>query len=59
MNWGSVENFFAMGGQAWPMWGSYGVMLCALVAELWLLRRRRLRARQLISTGMDESGYRS
>ena len=44
MNWGGVENFFAMGGYAWFVWGSYGVTLAAIVIELWTLRRRKLRA---------------
>lgn len=44
MNWGSVENFLAMGGYAWYVWGSYGVTLAAIVLELWSLRLRKLRA---------------
>ena len=44
MNWGSVENFLAMGGYAAYVWGSYGVTLAALVLELCSLRRRKLRA---------------
>ena len=44
MNWGSVENFFAMGGHAVFVWGAYGVTLIALALELWGLRRRQRRA---------------
>jgi heme exporter protein D len=46
MNWGSFENFLNMGGYAWFVWGSYGVTVVALVAEVWLLRARRRRAVQ-------------
>jgi len=41
MNWGSPEAFFAMGGYALYVWGSYAVAAACIVAELWLLRRRR------------------
>jgi heme exporter protein D len=41
MNWGSPEAFFAMGGYATYVWGSYAVAAACVVAELWLLRRRR------------------
>lgn len=44
MNWGGVDNFLAMGGYAWFVWGSYGVTLSAIVLELWSLRRRKQRA---------------
>ena len=41
MNWSSAAEFFAMGGYAVYVWGSYGVAACLLAAELWLLARRR------------------
>lgn len=44
MNWGSVENFLNMGGYAWYVWGSYGVTVAVLVAEMLSLRARRRRA---------------
>jgi heme exporter protein D len=43
MNWGSLENFLAMGGYAWFVWGSYGVTAAALALEVWLVTRRRRR----------------
>jgi heme exporter protein D len=55
MTWGSLENFLAMGGYAFYVWGSYLVTLGLILGEmvLLLLRRRnaleRLRART--STG--------
>jgi heme exporter protein D len=45
MNWGSVENFWAMGGYAPYVWGSYGVTVLIVVLEIWTLRARRRRAR--------------
>jgi heme exporter protein D len=41
MNWGSIENFLAMGGYAFFVWGSYGVTLAIIAAEIWALRNRR------------------
>ena len=44
MIWGSLDNFFAMGGYGLYVWGSYGVTLVLLAAELILLARRRRNA---------------
>jgi heme exporter protein D len=41
MNWGSWSDFFAMGGYALNVWGSYGVTAGLIVVELILLARRR------------------
>jgi heme exporter protein D len=41
MIWNSAAEFFAMGGYAVYVWGSYGVAAMLLAAELWLLVRRR------------------
>ena len=42
MNWGSASNFFAMGGYAFYVWGSYGVTFLFLVLEItFLLMRKR------------------
>ena len=47
MNWGSAGNFFAMGGYAFYVWGSYGVTALFLVLEivLLLLRKRTITQR--------------
>ena len=44
MNWGSWQNFFAMGGYGLYVWGSYAVTLVVLVAEIveLVMRRRSL-----------------
>ena len=44
MIWGSLDNFFAMGGYGLYVWGSYGVTLVLFAAELILLARRRRNA---------------
>jgi heme exporter protein D len=41
MNWGSWNNFLAMGGYAFYVWGSYGVTLALIVAEIALVRARK------------------
>jgi heme exporter protein D len=46
MNWGSLDNFLAMGGYALYVWGSYGVTALCIGAELWALARRAQRARR-------------
>ena len=41
MNWNSPAEFFAMGGYALYVWGSFGVCALALLLEPWLVRQRR------------------
>ena len=41
MNWGSLENFLAMGGYAFYVWGSYVVTLGLVIAEIVLLALRK------------------
>jgi len=40
MQWHSVDQFFAMGGHAFYVWGSFGACALAMIVEAWLLRRR-------------------
>jgi heme exporter protein D len=44
VNWGSWDNFWAMGGYAFFVWGAYGVTAAVLAVECWQLRARRRRA---------------
>ncbi|MCX8097453.1 MAG: heme exporter protein CcmD [Casimicrobiaceae bacterium] len=44
MIWESWSAFWAMGGRGAFVWGSYGVWLLLVVAELWALARARKRA---------------
>ena len=41
MNWGSLDNFLAMGGYAFYVWGSYLVTLGLVLAEMVLLALRK------------------
>jgi heme exporter protein D len=41
MNWNSPTEFFAMGGYAFYVWGSFGAAAAALAIEIALLRKRR------------------
>jgi heme exporter protein D len=41
MNWGSWNEFFAMGGYAFYVWGSYLVTLGLIIAEIALLALRK------------------
>jgi heme exporter protein D len=47
MNWSSWADFFAMGGYALYVWGSFGMCAAVLALEVGLLalRRRDLAAR--------------
>ncbi|MGA0024578.1 MAG: heme exporter protein CcmD [Burkholderiales bacterium] len=53
MNWGGWNEFWAMGGYALYVWGSYGVTIALIVAEIALLRARRRAA--LRHTGTSNS----
>ena len=40
-----MSEFFAMGGYAWYVWGSYGVTFVLLALEVVLLRKRSREAK--------------
>jgi heme exporter protein D len=48
MNWGSLGEFFAMGGYAGYVWWSYGVAAACIALEIAALsaRARRLREKK-------------
>ena len=49
MNWASWSDFFAMGGYALYVWGSYGVVIGLLAMEIVLLiLRKRSILRELL-----------
>jgi heme exporter protein D len=41
MQWNSVSEFFAMGGYALYVWGSFGLTAVVVVGEVLLLRAQR------------------
>jgi heme exporter protein D len=44
VNWGSWDNFWAMGGYGFYVWGAYAVTAAGIAIEIWRLRLRRARA---------------
>jgi heme exporter protein D len=44
MNWASAAEFFAMGGYAFYVWGSFLAAVVCVAAELLFLRARRAQA---------------
>ena len=46
MQWRSVGEFFAMGGYALYVWGSFGACALLMVAEPFLARRRLIEVRR-------------
>jgi len=57
MSWGSWSDFFAMGGYAPYVWGSYAVTLGLMLMEMALLvlRRRGILERLMRIHGGDRS----
>jgi heme exporter protein D len=41
MQWNSVSEFFAMGGYAFYVWGSFGITALVVAVEMVLIRARR------------------
>jgi heme exporter protein D len=41
MQWNSVQEFFAMGGYAFYVWGSFGITAVAMLIEMQLVRSQR------------------
>lgn len=46
MQWHSIGEFFAMGGYAFYVWGSFGACAVLMAAEPFLARRRLSEVRQ-------------
>jgi len=46
MQWNSVGEFFAMGGYALYVWGSFGACALLMIAEPFLAKRRLSQVRQ-------------
>jgi heme exporter protein D len=54
MSWGSLSEFFAMGGYAFYVWGSYAVTAGLIAVEVIMLIVRRRNA--LKTAGMPAAG---
>ena len=53
MNWESWSAFWDMGGRALFVWGSYGALLIAVIAELVALRQARKTALEALQEDDD------
>ena len=42
MSWGSLSDFFAMGGYGLYVWGSLGMCAAVIIAEVMLVKARHL-----------------
>jgi heme exporter protein D len=47
MNWSSANEFFAMGGHGFYVWGSFLAVALCMIVEPFVLRARRHHARQM------------
>jgi heme exporter protein D len=56
MNWGSLANFFEMGGYAGYIWGAYVVTAVVIVVEIAALRARRRRSVQDVARRARSAG---
>lgn len=50
MQWNSVSEFFAMGGYAFYVWGSFGLTAAVMVIEMVLIRQQRAELLQDLRT---------
>jgi heme exporter protein D len=56
MQWNSVSEFFAMGGYAFYVWGSFGATAAVMLVEMLLIRQqRRSLLRELRNAQLPES----
>ncbi len=56
MSWGSPQEFLAMGGYGLYVWGAYVVATACIVAELWILCRRRRTLKRALSRNSGDRG---
>jgi heme exporter protein D len=56
MNWASWSDFFAMGGYALYVWGSYAVTAGLILAEVIMLGIRKRAARARLGAGRGAAG---
>lgn len=56
MQWNSVSEFFAMGGYAFYVWGSFGLTTLVMLGEMLTIRAQRAElVRQLRTEQQSES----
>ena len=55
MNWSSWAEFWDMGGYAFYVWGSYGVVAVGVALELWLAVAHRAGVLLTLRRSRDEA----
>ena len=55
MQWHSLDEFLAMGGYGFYVWGSFGVTFLVMAIELWLLNKRHQRACQAVKQAISQT----
>ena len=56
MNWHSWQDFVAMGGYGFYVWGSFGVVFASMAVEVWALGRREGAAQAGLAGHRGDSG---
>lgn len=60
MQWASWSDFWAMGGYGFYVWGSYGVTVVLMIAEvIFVVRRRSATLEQIARSARMEKGQRN
>ena len=53
MQWNSLSEFLAMGGNALYGWGSFGATALVMLCEAWLIRSQRKQILRNLRNGVD------
>jgi len=56
MQWNSVSEFFAMGGYALYVWGSFGITALVMLAESLLIRIKRKEVERNLRAEFQSNG---
>ncbi|MBA3060025.1 MAG: heme exporter protein CcmD [Gammaproteobacteria bacterium] len=56
MQWNSVSEFFAMGGYAFYVWGSFGATAAVMLLEMLHVRRQRQEMRRSLRNELLSEG---
>ena len=57
MQWSSASEFFAMGGYAFYVWGSFGATALVMLVESLLIRSRRQEVLRNLRSELHTQGF--
>ena len=57
MQWSSASEFFAMGGYAFYVWGSFGATALVMLVESLLIRSRRQEVLRNLRSELHTEGF--